>query len=340
MDTKYILINSKLCMGPMSKNIVDTIIYFSNTKKIPITLIPSRRQIEWDGGYVNNWDTESFAHYVKSKTSYIALQRDHSGPGQGVNDDDGLESLKYDCKYLDSIHIDPWKKYPNIQDGIKWTIDLLNFCYNINKSLYFEVCTEEAIRKFTHEEINKILHELKLQLPSVIFDRIIFCVIQSGTELKNGENKGEYNNQRLIEMLHITKKYNIKSKEHNGDYMDTDVMIDRFNTKLDSINIAPELGVVETKIILKHLKDSNLQNEIDLFYKLCYESGKWKKWVSNDFIPEKNKEKLIEICGHYIFSHPDFDNKVKNMSDDKIKSELLVYITQLFYNINPTILTE
>ena len=27
---------------------------------IPITLIPSRRQIEWNGGYVNNWTTESF----------------------------------------------------------------------------------------------------------------------------------------------------------------------------------------------------------------------------------------------------------------------------------------
>ena len=62
---KSILINSKLCFGPMSKNIVDTLIDFSNKTKTPITFIPSRRQVEWNGGYVNNWTTETFTKYGK-----------------------------------------------------------------------------------------------------------------------------------------------------------------------------------------------------------------------------------------------------------------------------------
>ena len=33
----------------------------------------------------------------------------------------------------------------------------------------------------------------------------------------------------------------------------------------------------------------------------------WKKWVSETFNPIENKHKLIQICGHYVFSHQEFD---------------------------------
>jgi hypothetical protein len=171
---KNILESSKLCYGPMSKNIVDSLIKFSNDTQTPITLIPSRRQIEWNGGYVNNWTTESFSKYVREKSKYIAIQRDHGGPGQGLFDDDGYESLKYDCKYFDAIHIDPWKKYQQLDDGIKWTLEMIHFCYKINPNLYFEVGTEEAIRPFNINEINELLSTLQNELPNNIFNRIIF----------------------------------------------------------------------------------------------------------------------------------------------------------------------
>jgi hypothetical protein len=101
--------NPKYFIGPMSKNIVDSIIEFTIETNHQIGLIPSRRQIEWDGGYVNNWTTKQFSEYTKN----TLIKRDHSGPGQGYIDDDGYTSLKEDCKYFDLIHIDPWKKYPN-----------------------------------------------------------------------------------------------------------------------------------------------------------------------------------------------------------------------------------
>ena len=330
---KSILMNSKLCFGPMSKNIVDTLIDFSNKTKTPITFIPSRRQVEWNGGYVNNWTTETFTKYVKSKSRYAAIQRDHGGPGQGSYDDDGYESLKHDCKYLDSIHIDPWKKYPKFEDGLKWTIDILKFCYNENPNLYFEIATEEAIRKFSAEEIKRLLHEVKHNIDKNIFERILFCVIQSGTALKDGINTGKYNSERLVKMLNVVKTYKKLSKEHNGDYMDKNIMVSRFNTGLDSLNIAPEVGVFETKLFLSHLVNNNYEDKINLFYNICYNSGKWKKWVSEDFKPEKNKIKLIEICGHYVFSHKDFINNIKNIIDPNIiRSELYIYLNNICIN--------
>ena len=71
-------------MGPMSKNIVDAIIEM----QMPIILIPSRRQIEITGGYVNNWKTVDFCTYIRSRSNLILIERDHGGPGQGNDDDD------------------------------------------------------------------------------------------------------------------------------------------------------------------------------------------------------------------------------------------------------------
>ena len=323
MNISDILKNSKLCFGPMSKNIVDVIIDVSNERKIPFTFIPSRRQIEYYGGYVNNWTTKDFSEYVKNRSQYIAIQRDHGGPGQGSVEDDGYTSLEEDCKYFDSIHLDPWKKYPKYEDGLKWTLDMINFCYQKNNDLYFEVGTEEAIRKFSVKEIENFLEDLQNKLDEKIFERIIFCVIQSGTSLKNGINTGEYSSIKLNSMTEIVKKYNLLSKEHNGDFMDRDIMKSRFENALDSLNIAPELGIEETKIILSNIKTE----DIDKFFKICYESGKWKKWVSDDFKPEENKKKLIEICGHYVFSNDKFKEILdgNRISSDSIKKELKIY---------------
>ena len=230
---------------------------------------------------------------------------------------------------MDAIHIDPWKKYPKFEEGLKWTIDQLNFCYNENPNLYFEIATEEAIRKFTFEEIDKLLYEVQNNIKKEIFDRILFCVIQSGTSLKDGVNTGKYSNERLINMINVIKKYNKLSKEHNGDYMDKEIMISRFNTGLDSLNIAPELGVLETKIILNDLIDKNDTDNINLFYKLCYESGKWKKWVSGSFNPETNKHKLIEISGHYVFVEKKIQNLKKEINR-LICEKLYMFINQLY----------
>ena len=59
-------------------------------------------------------------------------------------------------------------------------------------------------------------------------------------------------------------------------------------------------------------------------------SNRWKKWVSKDFNPEKNKEELIKICGHYVLSddnfiknikvhYPQIDNQIKMNIKNKLK---------------------
>ena len=178
----------KFCFGVISKNQVDCVINYANDYSKDVIFIPSRRQIEFNGGYVNNWTTKEFTEYVKSKNTNIKIQRDHGGPGQGLHDDDGYESLKEDCKYLDLIHIDPWKKYPRLQEGIQWTIDLINFCYNENPNIEYEIGTEEAIRPYNVDELEEILTSLKMNLTEDIFKKIKYCVVQCGNSLVDCKN--------------------------------------------------------------------------------------------------------------------------------------------------------
>jgi hypothetical protein len=90
----------KLYIGPMSKNVVDVVIEFNGK----VGLIPSRRQIDWDSGYVNDWTTSLFTEYVNGAT---IIERDHGGPNQGKITDTGVVSFTADVHNLNIVHVDP-----------------------------------------------------------------------------------------------------------------------------------------------------------------------------------------------------------------------------------------
>ena len=187
----------------------------------------------------------------------------------------------------------------------------------------FEVGTEESIRRFEVSELENLLHNLEYKLPSNIFENIEYAVVQSGVGLDLGKQKntGTFNPKRLEDMVKVCKKFGKKSKEHNGDYLSSKEYKDRFDLGLDSINIAPEFGQLETLCYLDEMGD-----DIEDYYQICYESKRWEKWVSKDFIPEDNKKELIKICGHYVFSDeeftlikPDIDHKIKRVIKNKLE---------------------
>lgn len=295
----------KFFIGPMSKNVTDTIIEYVNEYNTDIVFIPSRRQIENTGGYVNNWTTKDFCNYVNMKSSKkICIQRDHAGPGQGYLDDDGYDSLKEDCLYMDIIHIDPWKKYSAYEDGLKWTIQMLEFCYEINNNLQFEIGTEETIRPFSVEELENFLIDIQNAVGKEVLKQIKYVVVQCGTRLETKENTGKFSSEKLGKMLNIVNKYGFEAKEHNGDWVSMDIIQQKEQCGLSNINIAPEFGEIETSVLLEKVKPGT--EDFEEFFSICHKSMKWVKWVSPSFNPYAEKELLIRICGHYIFSNPDF----------------------------------
>lgn len=315
--------NVKIFICPMSKNIVDSVIELNDSR---LGLLATRRQIDHNGGYVNNWTTKEFYEYVRSKSN-ITLERDHSGPGQGVIYDDGIVTHIEDAKYFDIIHIDPWKEVKNnYTEGKKMTISDMLLINTINSNVRFEIGTEEAITPIQPHILHFLLSTSAENLPYNIFDKIEYAVIQSGVglDLVNRRNTGTFDKYKFDEFIKICDSNKINSKEHNGDYLiEYDYKI-RFQNGLSSINVGPELAQLETELYLRSMSETQKND----FYQMCLKSGKWKKWVPYNF-DLRNKLSLMLICGHYLYSQfkmPNIDELIKEKMKEKI-TKILSYVS-------------
>ena len=306
----------KLYIGPMSKNIVDAAI----SSELDLGLIPSRRQIDYNGGYVNSWNTNSFASYVRTKTSKIIIQRDHGGPKQGATDDDGFVSVIKDCdNKLELIHIDPWKEFKDINSAAHASHCLITTALEVNESCLFEVGTEQSIRGYSPFELEDFLNKLKKDLGER-FNRIKFAVIQSGVGLLGVTNTGTFNEQKCKDMISVCKDFGLLSKEHNGDYLEPDIIKRRFELGLDGINIAPELGVEETRFVLKEIEEQERDDLFDILFYACFKSKFWVKWLPEGFSAEDfyDQRLLVEVCCHYIFNSPTFKDVLTELNIEQV----------------------
>lgn len=326
------LTDYKLGIGPMSKNVVDACIDFANNRDVSLMLIPSRRQIEWNGGYSNGWTTEEFAQYVKGRTNKILLMRDHGGPGQGNTFDDGLESLRHDTQHFDFIHLDPWKMVKGnafgsgVRGGWVRTRRLLEYCYTLNPHVQYEIGTEEAIFRYDVNELDGLIEYLKEKSPQA-FGQIRFTVIQSGTSLKGNTNTGRYDANRLSDMLVVCERHGLLAKEHNGDYLSAYLIKAKFTAGLNAINLAPELGQIESQTYLGEMDE----NQLDSFYQVCHDSGRWIKWFSPDYTPTHSE--LTNVCGHYVISTPEFQvikRRLRSDIDEVVKANLTRKLEELY----------
>jgi len=303
------MIFPKYYIGPMSQNVVDCVI--KHGQKHSIGLIPSRRQVDFSGGYVNDWNTETFSSYVKKKNSSVLLCRDHGGAEQGQVSDDGNNSFETDAQYLDLIHIDPFRVSETIYQAAEKTGNIIESLFEINSNVMYEVGTEEAIFKYEPEHLNWMLGYLRIRLRVEQFNQIKYAVVQSGTrlDLATRTNTGNYNNSRLQKFIEVVKSFDLMSKEHNGDYLTDSFDVEvRFASGLDAINIAPEYGQIESEFYLEMCKkDSALFEQL---YEICYNSGKWKKWIPD--VSRVSKSQIIMTCCHYILSDKSFIDNIKS----------------------------
>jgi hypothetical protein len=303
----------------MSKNIVDAVCEIdSNDFGFAVT----RRQVDYNGGYVNGWNTKSFYDYVKGKNSKIVIERDHGGPLQGTLVDDGHTSYLEDLKYFDIIHLDPWKCFQDFSEGLNFTISNIRELYKLNPTVKFEILTERAIKQFEPKDYFTILTRLRTKLSAEEFKSIEYVVVQSGVgiDLVSRKNTDQFLHQSLLESIEICRTFGKKVKEHNGDYLSSAAKEWRFRKGIDAINIGPELAQLETEVYLKYMTEE----EKDSFYEVCLASKRWERWITPEF-DINNKEMLIQVCGHYNYDKLPLKRGINNVVKEIIKSKLYGY---------------
>jgi hypothetical protein len=48
------------------------------------------------------------------------------------------------------------------------------------------------------------------------------------------------------------------------------------------------------------------EDKFESFFELCFLSKNWMKWFPDGFDAQGNKEKIVLVSGHYVFSDPTF----------------------------------
>jgi hypothetical protein len=329
-----------LGVGPMSKNCVDAALELANDYDVPLIIIASRRQIEaeeFGGGYVNGWSTERFAQYVieHDRKGKIILARDHGGPWQNdfekeqkLNLRNAMESAKKSFQAdiesgFEIIHIDP-----SIDGNCDLTLneillrifELYEFCWAVAQrketKIIFEIGTEEPSGsnrsqydcEYVISETNKFCLKNNLPTPS-------FVVVQTGTKVMETKNVGTLDNPFRIDgelpaeiqipkILDMCRKYNIFLKQHNTDYLSDEALAWHPKLGIHAANVAPEFGVAETLAFMDILKAHKLNDLVEKFMDLSYQSNKWQKWMLPQSKAGKTEKAIIS--GHYVFSSKEF----------------------------------
>jgi len=331
-----------LGVGPVSLNCVDTSIAAAHHLDVPLLFVASRRQIEMSdlgGGYVNNWTTETFAEYVRAqdKQGLIFLERDHGGPWQNeiectrrYNTEDAMASAKrsFEADILagfDILHIDP-----NIADpggsSISFSLyaertkELYLHCYEFaeknNKNISFEIATDEReIGDAPEEETKDFVLDILDFCASEKIPKPDFVVIQTGAKVMETLNVGPFekwisqdgkipDEHAFHQLSKLCRANNILVKVHNADYLPVNSISWHSKERVDSVNVAPEFGVAESKAFLATVDNLGRQDLEDRFIKLVLESGKWKKWMLPGTTADDRQKALI--AGHYIFASPEY----------------------------------
>ncbi len=367
IENKLFVNRTMLCLGPMSLNSIHAIKNVYQNCILPLSLIASRNQIEsteFGGGYVNNWTTKTFQTDCSNIMPNISIGRDHGGPYQGSYDQQNAisdsDALKYALKSLENdilndftyIHLDPSKytKGDITVDGMLNSLKEMyahccEFSIKNDKSIFFEIGGEgHGPEVDSVEELEYFLSNFQQFVSKNKLKKPTFCVAKLGSYVREDKNVGSFkelirNNttEKIESIVSIIHKYNLKVKMHNADYFSPEIYSSLPTLKIDAINLAPQLGVMESRFIVNELKQNSMKQELDQFYDIAYNSGMWKKWTDQQ---KPDIEFSTLLAGHYIFSTKDFMHlrerillKIPNL-DEKIILHLTEFVKATLIQLN------
>lgn len=304
---------SKLGIGPLSEEIIEAVFRFSFENKTPLMLITSKNQIDWDRGYVNNWNTREYLNFVNSmKQKYsgsrVYVCRDHCGPGfKGNFDlDDVYRTIEDDIKYnFDLIHVDFCHHKGTYKQILKESKRAIEYIKKLAPEILIEIGTEENTEK-NIMNLEKVKKELAF---FASFFKPYFYVPRTGSLVKEIGQHGSFKKDYVIKLKKLADKYDVFIKEHNGDYLMSEEIKSRKGI-VDALNVAPQYGIIQTKLTLQ--KCATYGIDYSDFLELSYKSNKWRKWL-NKKNNSSNKYLCAIIAGHYNFTSNDYKKIYKRI---------------------------
>lgn len=322
MDT---MIQAQLAIGPMSSEIIEAIFRYSNYMRTPLMLIASKNQIDHAGGYVNNWTTKQYMEFIRSMRalypqSNVVVCRDHCGPGFNGNLDleDTYKTIRTDIENgFDLIHIDFCHLKGDRDYVLGEARKAVEYCLSLNPKIMLEIGTDENMgTNYGVMNLKEVEHEIDFFSQ---FCKPEFFVVQTGSLVKEVQQVGNFNESFVKQMGAKIREKGLKLKEHNADYLTKEEIALRKGL-VDAMNIAPQLGVIQTQTVLNKCSMYGVNTEA--FIEEVYRGGKWKKWLHTN--TDANKFLCATIAGHYHFNSENYKKIITTLNKSEDMNETII----------------
>lgn len=305
--------NFKLGFGPMSSEIITAISFYTEFEKTPLMIIASRNQVDHDSGYVMN--TSALSQQVSScSPDLLWLCRDHCGPyfldaEKQLSERDAIDATKKTIAMdieqgFNLIHIDTSR----VSDGYKTAEELIKFCLDLNPNINFEFGTEENVGVAAGIEKYKNDVAFAKQFPNMQF-----VVAQTGSLVREDYQAGELNFDAVKTLVGYANEAGVKLKEHNADYLTKPEIQLRKALGVHALNIAPQLGVIQTRGVRRAAQRLFVEDEWNNFANAVYKSKKWEKWLVDG-----DEDTAVDIAGHYLYQSDEYKRLTDALTEEDL----------------------
>lgn len=276
----------------------DVLARYASSRR-PLMVIASRNQVDHSSGYVMTLRelAEQFAPY---RGEHLMLCRDHCGPyfldsEKHLSLADAVEATKKtiaaDIEHgFNLIHIDTSR----CEDHYKIAEELMLFSLKLNPLIKFEFGTEENVG--VAASLVKYKDDVKFASQ---FPNMEFVVAQTGSLTYEDRQAGTFYTGMVRELVDFANQAGVKLKEHNADYLSSWQIALRKKTGVHACNIAPQLGVIQTRTVLNLAEYYEVDS--DDFRNTVISSNRWTKWTNSD-----NNNVRVAVAGHYCFNTPEY----------------------------------
>ena len=310
----------------MSRDITKILARYTKEHTYPLMIIASRNQVDYNSGYVCT-SKELVDLVVEFDNPNLLICRDHCGPyfsdtDLGLTIEECIaeckETIKNDISSgFNLIHIDVSKIKSN---HLTYGKDLIEYAISLNPNIMLEFGSENNTGIDVSSSIGRI--EEQLVFLQQYKKNVKFFVTQTGSLTKCGQ-EGTFS---LVDNTNVAKQIHDAGflfKEHNADYFNKDDLLDRRKAGVDSLNIAPQLGTIQTAV----LKEFSPVHLWDKFSDVVYSANKWQRWVKDPKHATKNQ--AVDVSGHYCFNSNEYKEIVNNIDNQEFNNTLTKKITSL-----------
>lgn len=303
---------SRLGVGPMSRQIIEAVFGYAQEKGVPLMLIASKNQVDYERGYV--FHTAEYRDYldtmkIKYPAAKVYICRDHCGPGHNSIFDmaDTYRTIDADLESgFDLIHVDFCFHRGDYENILIESKNAIEYIQRQALGTLIEVGTDENDGVGV-EDIVRAEEQMK---HFTSYCQPHFFVSQTGSLIREVSQEGMFHDDYVSKLRLLADKYGVGIKEHNADYLSAGEIKKR-RELVDAVNVAPQLGVLQTKLTLYKamLYGINANDFLDV----AYRSRKWEKWLSRS--DAQNKFLCSIIAGHYNFNTDEYRRLYEQVSE-------------------------